>query len=125
MRASRRSASQNMIAIQLANTKNLGQMKQLNGLFKQLDNDGDGEVERNEAITALINTGFASEEANQVVESLMGEDGKVAYSTFMGRMIAATESLNSSTLAEVFQSIDADGSGHLDRNEIQQLMQKK
>merc|ERR1719353_2007021 len=51
--AARRTSTQNIIALEMANRKNLGQMKSLNDLFRTFDKDGDGSVGKDEASQAL------------------------------------------------------------------------
>merc|ERR1719162_301419 len=92
-KASGRSDAQNLFALEFANRKNLGQMKSLNGLFRQFDKDGSGSVGREEASTALHSMGFTRDEVAKMVDSLIGSDGKMKYSEFMARMIASGESM--------------------------------
>lgn len=123
-KASKRTAAQNLFAMEFANRKNLGQMKSLNGLFRQFDKDGDGSVGREEASTALHSMGFSRNEVAQMVDSLIGDDGKMRYSEFMARMIASGESMTGADLAQVFQSLDTDGNGTLSRSELSELLKK-
>jgi len=122
--AARRTSTQNIIALEMANRKNLGQMKSLNDLFRTFDKDGDGSVGKDEASQALHSMGFNVSECAKMVDSLVGDDGKMKYSEFMARMIASQEAMSSSELAEVFQSLDTDGNGTLCRSELNELLKK-
>jgi calcium-dependent protein kinase len=123
--AANRSTAQNLVAMEMASKNNLGQMKRMNTLFRQLDKDDDGTVETNESIEVLVGLGYSADNAKQVIDSIVGSDGKIHYSEFMGRMIAAQETLSGQALAECFQQLDMDGNGTLDRREIQELMSHK
>jgi len=123
--AAKRSACQNMIALELGSKQNLGQMKEMNKLFRQLDGDDDGTVESEEALQVLVNVGLPSSSARQLVDSLIGGDGKIHYSEFMGRMMGSQEAMTAQALGEVFQSLDTDQSGSLGRAEIAELMSRK
>jgi len=114
-----------MIALEIASTKNLGQMRDMTNLFRQLDKDDDGTIDTTEALEVLTGCGFKRESSMKVLSALIGKDGKIRYSVFMAKMIAGQEGVHSNSLTEVFQSIDKDGSGTLDRSEIEELMQHK
>jgi len=125
VKAAERTATQNLIAMEIADSKNLGQMKELNRLFRQLDKDDDGTVDATEAVEVLTQFGLPQAACQSVLDSLVGDDGKITYSEFMAKMIASQETMSASTLSEVFQSIDKDGSGTLSRDEIEALMSHK
>jgi len=125
VKAAGRTDVQNMIALELAGQKNLGQMKEMNAFFRQLDKDDDGTVEAGEAKEILVQCGLPGDAVSKLIDVLTGANGKIKYSEFMARMISSQESVSSSSLAEVFQSIDTDGSGTLSRSEIEGLMSHK
>jgi len=125
IKASQRSDAQNLVAMKIAEGQNLGQMKEMNELFRQLDADDDGTVESVEALQVLQRCGVDSGTAQSLVDSIIGSDGKIHYSEFMARMISSTQAMTSNSLAAVFREIDADGSGSLSRNELEKLMGQK
>jgi calcium-dependent protein kinase len=125
VKASQRSAAQNMMALELSSQKNLGQMKQLNALFRQLDGDGDGTVKADEATEVLAKMGLPADACQKLMDALVGDDGKIKYSEFMAKMIASQESMSAASLSEAFNSIDKDHSGSLNRAEIAELMTHK
>jgi len=125
VRAATRTDAQNLIALKIADGQNLGQMKEMNELFRQLDGDDDGTVESGEAMQVMTKCGLDAATAQQLVDSIIGSDGKIRYSEFMGRMISSKQALNSNTLSAVFRDIDTDGSGTLNRSELEQLMGAK
>lgn len=123
--AANRSALQNMVALDLAEKQNMGQQNSLNNLFKQLDKDGDGNVDREEATRGLRALGMSSDKVSELVESLVGEDDKLKYTEFMARLLAAQKSMRSIDLASVFQKLDKDGNGVLTRSELDDMMKQK
>jgi len=122
IKAGSRTSAQNLIAMEIAESKNLGQMKEMNKLFRQLDKDDDGSVGKDEAVEVLRQCGLPEASCQKVLENLVGPDGKISYSEFMAKMISSQESLSSETLSSAFISIDKDHSGTLSRSEIQELM---
>lgn len=123
--AAERTDAQNLIAMKISEGQNLGQMKKMNQLFRQLDGDDDGTVETNEALTILTQCGLDPQAAQGLVDAIIGEDGKIHYSEFMARMISSTTALTAQSLADVFKQLDDDGNGYLSREEVAKLMASK
>jgi len=125
IKAGSRTSAQNLIAMEIAESKNLGQMKTMNKLFRQLDTDDDGTVAKDEAAQILKQSGISAASCDKLLENLMGSDGKISYSEFMAKMISSQGTLSSETLSAAFTSIDKDHSGTLSRSEIQALLSEK
>jgi calcium-dependent protein kinase len=109
---------------QLASSENLAQLHSFNDLFRQLDKDGDGEISEREAREGLRGK-LAPEAVDRLVKALLGKSGKVAYTRFMGEMLALKHRDTNEVLWRLFCDADADGSGRLSRRELQDLLHKR
>merc|ERR1712232_375409 len=76
-------------------------------------------------ITGICKLGVGREFAHKLVDSLVGDDGKIRYTEFMARMIASQRSLQSSEMAGIFQKMDLDGSGTLSKDELREVLKQK
>lgn len=107
----------------LASKENLAQMEELSGVFAAMDSDNDGTIDADEARRGLAGRMPAAEIEN-LIECLIGPSGKVAYTQFMGEMIAARKGDSKQMLWQIFQELDADNSGYLDIREVGEMMKK-
>jgi calcium-dependent protein kinase len=123
VKAAEQNVAQNMVALLIAEQRNLGQMKTLNNLFRQLDQSDNGKITADDARQALKQVGLG-DIAQKVVDSF-GGDGEIMYTEFMAKMIVAQEGFTKSSLAEAFKSMDKDGSGMLSRDEIKEVLTHK
>merc|ERR1712107_322929 len=55
---------------------------------------------------------------------LLGPSGELAYTAFMGQMIAQKQSSTADMLWKLFKEIDANGDGVLDRGELAALLKR-
>ena len=59
-----------------------------------------------------------------LIDALIGDDGEIAYTDFMGQMISAKRGQDESLLWQIFQDVDQDDSGSLDHQELELLLQR-
>jgi len=105
----------------LASKENLSQLEDVSKLFAELDVDHDGTVTADEARQGLRGK-MSNDQIEGFIKAMMGADGQIAYTKFMGHMIAQKQQSVTRMLFQLFQDIDTDKSGYLDINEIQQML---
>jgi calcium-dependent protein kinase len=123
IRASQQNTAQNMCALVLAENKNLGELNKLNDFFRNLDTDDNGTISADDVRATLPKVGLGDQV--QSVIDCFGADGKILYTEFMAKMIAAQEGFTKANLAVAFKSMDKDGNGTLSRGEIAEVMKHK
>lgn len=67
---------------------------------------------------------MAQTDIDRLIMDLVGKDGMVPYTEFMGQMIAAKKGENQGILWQIFCDVDQDDSGYLDENEIKMLLER-
>lgn len=129
------SALQDMAAIQhksklhralltdLASKENLAQLEELSAMFIALDTDNDGLVGVDEVRRGLAGK-LPADETENLITCLVGKSGQVAYTQFMGEMIAARKGSVAQTLWQIFQDLDVDGNGTLSGSEIEKMLKR-
>jgi len=120
--ASEKRSIQNLVAMDLMSSENLGQLRHLNELFQRLDLDNDGTVELEEARKVFAELHMEQTQAERLISALVGEKGVVHYSEFMAKLFLAQRGVKEEQLAALFASIDTDNSGTLDISEIEALL---
>jgi len=120
--ASEKRSIQNLVAMDLMSSENLGQLRHLNELFQRLDLDNDGTVELEEARKVFSQLHMEHSQAERLISALMGDKGAVHYSEFMAKLFLAQRGVQEEQLAALFASIDTDNSGTLDISEIEALL---
>lgn len=96
--------------------------------FQALDRDGNGIVEADELRNALKGKlGGKLTEANveELVQNLMGANGKISYTDFMAERLAFKADHCEEMLQELFTEFDTDKDGSLDPAELQAMMNTK
>lgn len=107
----------------MAGRENLAQLQGINELFMQLDKDNDGVVTADEARDGLRRI-MDPASIDNLINGLIGANGEIPYTEFMGQMIAQTKAEETELLWKVFQDADDDDSNYLDRNELKNLLQR-
>jgi len=113
---------QNLVAMDLMASENLGQLRHLNDLFQRLDLDNDGTVEVQEAREVFARLNMDQAQTERLISALVGDKGAIHYSEFMAKLFLAQRGVREEQLAASFASIDTDGSGTLDLKEIEALL---
>lgn len=106
-----------------ASRENLSQLEDVSKLFASLDVDQDGTVTADEARSGLAGK-MPPEQIEALIKAMMGENGEIAYTKFMGHMIAQKQQSVTKMLYALFKDLDKDGSGYLDLAEIQQMLER-
>jgi len=108
----------------LASNRNLAQMRELNELFLELDDDHDGIVKADEVRRVLADQ-WPQDRIDRLISALLGgDDGEVNYEEFMGQLIAAAEPAENELLWRVFNEVDRENKGFLDLEDIRVLLQR-
>jgi len=115
---------QNLLAHELISKENLGQLHNLNSLFQSLDKDNSGTVEVQEAREVLEKAGLNQDQIGKFLSGLLGDKGSVHYTEFMAKLVMAQRGVREEEIGAAFASIDLDGSGTLDVNEVEKLLQQ-
>ncbi|CAE7514550.1 CPK14, partial [Symbiodinium sp. KB8] len=122
---------QNLLAHELISKENLGQLHNLhpgffseNSLFQSLDKDNSGTVEVQEAREVLEKAGLNQNQIGKFLSGLLGDKGSVHYTEFMAKLVMAQRGVREEEIGAAFASIDLDGSGTLDVNEVEKLLQQ-
>jgi len=118
-----RTKLQRAILTDIATTHNLAELRELNSAFAAMDADSDGVVTADEARAALRSS-MEGDSLEQAVERLVGTDGQVGYTAFMAHLLAAKSADENRLLWREFQQLDRDGSGHLRRGDVAQLLER-
>eukprot|EP00929_Paragymnodinium_shiwhaense_P032601 TRINITY_DN18048_c0_g1_i2.p1 TRINITY_DN18048_c0_g1~~TRINITY_DN18048_c0_g1_i2.p1 ORF type:complete len:1149 (-),score=302.30 TRINITY_DN18048_c0_g1_i2:247-3693(-) len=109
----------------LAARINFTEMQQISDSFQRLDQDNDGSIDPEELRVALAKSGVDDNAALEgMLHRLAGRDGKIAYSTFMGQMLASKAADEQDLLKKEFNKLDSDGNGVLDEREVARLLER-
>jgi Ca2+-binding EF-hand superfamily protein len=106
-----------------ASRENLSQLEDVSKLFASLDVDNDGTVTAEETRKGLAGK-MPPDQIDTLIKAMMSENGEIAYTQFMGHMIAQKQQSVTKMLYKLFQDIDEDSSGYLDLNEIQEMLER-
>lgn len=107
-----------------ASRQNLASLQKLNAAFDAMDTDHDGVLTADEVRTAMKFEGLEDDEVEAVVQNLVGADGQVAYTLFMGSVLAGKALDETRVISLEFEALDIDETGYLDRSEASLLMKK-
>lgn len=121
-RAAEKRSIQNLVAMDLMSSENLGQLRHLNELFQRLDLDNDGAVQVDEARKVFAQLNIDQAQVERLISVLVGDKDSVHYSEFMAKLFLAQRGVREEQLAASFASIDTDNSGTLDLQEIEALL---
>jgi len=123
-RMSEMSGLQKGLLADLASKENLAQMEELSATFAAMDHDNNGTVNADEARRGLRGK-IPDQDIENLIKSLIGDKGEVAYTVFMGQMLAATKTNSVELLRQIFQDLDSDNNGYLTPDELQQMMKRE
>jgi calcium-dependent protein kinase len=94
--------------------------------FRNLDQDGDGKISREELLTAyskIMNRTQALEEVDKVMKKIdLNESGFIDYSEFITACLKTETIANQENLVLAFERFDADGNGKLTVEELKKLL---
>eukprot|EP00931_Biecheleriopsis_adriatica_P004853 TRINITY_DN106459_c0_g1_i1.p1 TRINITY_DN106459_c0_g1~~TRINITY_DN106459_c0_g1_i1.p1 ORF type:complete len:941 (-),score=189.20 TRINITY_DN106459_c0_g1_i1:130-2556(-) len=109
----------------LATRKNMAQLSELNDLFVRLDRNNDGLLS-GEEIRQGLKGQWRDDEIEQLLLALLGPDcqGEVTYDAFMGELMSARGSEESSLLEQAFREAGAHN-GVLRREDLFDLVQRQ
>lgn len=119
---SERSRLQKAVLTDIAATLNLAELSKLNAAFTSLDADGNGVVSEEE-LREWLRFRMEPEMLEYVVGSLVEPGGTVAYTTFMGQLLASKAADENRLLWAEFSQLDG-GAGYLDRERVAQMLER-
>ena len=95
-----------------------------NQIFKQIDTNGDGEIDKNELkrLFEILDCKVSDEDLDQVFEALdVEKTGAISEEEF-ARWYTTSEELVRSQVRHVFDSLDTNNSGTIDKQELKALL---
>eukprot|EP00927_Polykrikos_kofoidii_P044197 TRINITY_DN38232_c0_g1_i1.p1 TRINITY_DN38232_c0_g1~~TRINITY_DN38232_c0_g1_i1.p1 ORF type:complete len:869 (-),score=159.65 TRINITY_DN38232_c0_g1_i1:61-2667(-) len=119
----RTSDVQNAILTDIAALENLAKFRDLNRAFLALDTNGDGVISEDDFRKRLGEI-LSPEHMQPVIDALIGDDGMVAYTRFMGQVLLAADEDVENTLWREFEALDKDSNGQLTSEEIATLLKR-
>lgn len=119
----RRNSLQRAVLTDIAATHNLAELRGLNATFDAMDVDHDGVLTADEVRNALQDT-IEPERLEEVVSDLVGSEGQVAYTAFMGQLLAAKAADEHVLLWREFTQLDSEGTGYLDHERATRLLER-
>jgi len=122
-RVGRKSEVGSAILADIADMQNLSQLKEINQAFTAMDTDNSGIITEAEA-RAKLSGSLPAEKVEGVINALLGDDGKIAYTEFCGQMLFMAEADMDQVLWREFEMLDKNGSGYLCEEEVAALLQR-
>jgi Ca2+-binding EF-hand superfamily protein len=97
------------------------ELKAINDQFILIDEDGDGMLTASEVRAALVKK-LEPQKVDNLVQSLVGDDGRMSYTSFMAAMMGHRAEKDDELFWELFRKMDTDKNGSLDINEVRKMM---
>jgi serine/threonine protein kinase len=102
---------------------NLAECRNINAAFEAADRDRNGYIDAQEAVHLLADLGVEQDEQQWMLDSLMDQDtSTLSYQQFMEKIMAQKALHDMQFIRELFDELDADKSGYLDKNELRRLL---
>mmetsp|Transcript_5879 Transcript_5879/g.13925 ORF Transcript_5879/g.13925 Transcript_5879/m.13925 type:complete len:675 (+) Transcript_5879:164-2188(+) len=118
-----RNLLQRAVLTDIATTRNLAELRGLQAAFDAMDADHDGVLTAGEVRTALAGSMEAGK-LEEVIKHLVGTDGQIAYTAFMGQLLATKAIDERMLLWREFSQLDTEGTGYLERNQVARLLER-
>lgn len=117
------SEAQEAIVERLVDRMNLAECRDLNSAFEAADADHSGSLDADEASKLVQEMGFSEEEQQTILSGLLdAQSNSVSYKRFMEKMIGSKALQDTQSLRELFDDLDQDRSGSLDKQELRRLV---
>lgn len=120
----KKSTMQKAILADLASRVNLAELSEMNEAFSAMDMDGNGVITAEELRKALSKKMESPEQLEEAVARLVGDDGKVPYTSFMGLLLSGKASEENHLLWREFLQLDQEADGWLVRDEVARLLER-
>lgn len=100
------------------------QVMHLSDVFRSIDSNGDGFIEKSDLSVRLQSLGVNKCAADLAADAVdFDHSGKIEWSEFVAAMLPASQELFATALLVAFSHFDTDHNGHLDRSEVTALLQ--
>eukprot|EP00928_Gymnodinium_smaydae_P017457 TRINITY_DN16678_c0_g1_i3.p1 TRINITY_DN16678_c0_g1~~TRINITY_DN16678_c0_g1_i3.p1 ORF type:complete len:1196 (+),score=191.21 TRINITY_DN16678_c0_g1_i3:48-3635(+) len=123
MHFSNANALEEAVLLDVASQAPIGELRELRGIFEQLDQDGNGRLDVEELTEALELAGLDSTQAQQFARRF-ALDGSVEFSRFVAALVPSDRGLLASHLRAAFDRLDVNGDGYVSAAELRQLVVK-
>jgi serine/threonine protein kinase len=121
----RRSAFEKAVLLQVATLAKSADVPQINAIFRSLDREAEGALDRPRCAEALVRLGLKKDVANEVAKGLDADgNNRIEYTEFVAGVLCVFEDHVNNLLWGVFSSIDRDGDGVLDVHEVRHILRK-
>eukprot|EP00927_Polykrikos_kofoidii_P018628 TRINITY_DN18654_c0_g1_i1.p1 TRINITY_DN18654_c0_g1~~TRINITY_DN18654_c0_g1_i1.p1 ORF type:complete len:685 (-),score=170.68 TRINITY_DN18654_c0_g1_i1:99-2078(-) len=120
-RRSKTSELKRALFTDLVSRQNLAEMRKLNDLFSRIDKNNDGVLSADELRHGLKDH-FPAPQIESFIAVLCGNGG-ASYEEFMGQLLACKLQEND-LLAKLFNGLDVDHSGYLEKQELVDMMNR-
>jgi serine/threonine protein kinase len=122
---SQRSSFEKAVLLQVATLAKAADIPQINGVYKSLQYQADGSLDRIRCGEALVKLGMPKEFGAQVAKHLdVDGNNKIEYTEFVAGVLNLFEDHLTNILCGVFTQIDTDKDGSLQIEEIRSVLQK-
>lgn len=117
------SEAQEAVIERFVERMNLAECRNMNMAFEAADKDHNGTLDAQEGVDMLAEMGIPEDEQQAILDSLMDPDTKmITYKRFMEKLLAMKVLQDVQFIQELFDELDADKSGFLDKEELRRLM---
>ena len=118
-----RSSFEKAVLMKIATSSKVSELARVNKIFYSLDTDSRGFLDKAQCAAALAQLGMPREIADQTARSLDADgNNRIEYTELVAGLISFSDEHMGSMLWTVFTSMDRDGNGQLDVNEIKRLL---
>ena len=123
IRYNTRTAFEKAVLMKVATSSKVSELARVNKIFYSLDADSKGSLDKAQCAVALQQLGMPQEIAEQTARSLDADgNNRIEYTELVAGLISFSDDHIDNMLWTVFTSLDRDGNGLLDVNEIRGLL---
>jgi len=117
-----RNVAQEAVMERFVERLNLAECRELNDAFLAADRDRSGFLDAEEVRNMLNSIGMPPQDQEYALRSLGNRNGRVSYRRFVKELLAQKALNDSQTIRQLFDDLDVDHSGFLDKAELRRLV---